>query len=80
MGVNRPATCRHQSAGSTVTDLDFDFTEVQRAFSKARVEDFVRFVGRRTEERPDFRDMQFRDAWYVLVAEYAALTRQEVAE
>jgi hypothetical protein len=47
-----------------VTDLDFDFTEVQRAFSKARVEDFVRFV----------------DAWYVLVAEYAALTRQEVAE
>ncbi len=59
---------------------DIDFMEAQRALSQARVEDFVRYIGRRLDERPDFAAMPFKDAWFVLLGGYLELCATPIAK
>lgn len=50
-----------------------DFTRMLQALSTARVEDFVRHVGRRLEADPAIEEMPFGVAWPILLSGYAEM-------
>ncbi len=53
-----------------------------QAFDAARVIDLARYTSRQIEERPDLAAMPFREAWHIVLNEYAeiATTMYEATE